>query len=127
MVTQAYRELDGSIWMIWNISPNSCKLCRTDYNIPERDKVVLLCHLLVMYKYGKELEARLGGVDITVTLFKCIRRDEIEKTHLHGLASVLGLLPTYKAYKDRDPFDEKVAVTLLSELLDKVILTTRSE
>ena len=55
------------------------------------------------------------------------KRDEIEKTHLHGLASVLGLLPTYKAYKDRDPFDEKVAVTLLSELLDKVILTTRSE
>ena len=76
-----------------------------------------------MYKYGKELAARLGGVDITVTLFKCIRRDEIEKAHLQGLASVLGLLPTYKAYKDRDPFDDKVAINLLSDLLDKESVT----
>ena len=75
-------------------------------------------------KHKKNLKACLGGVDVTDTLFKLITSGVIKKADLRTLASELELLAIYNGYKDKDPFDHDVAIELLSDLLDKVSITT---
>ena len=75
-------------------------------------------------KHKKNLKACLGDVDVTITLFDLITSGKIKKADLRRLASKLELLPIYNGYKDKDPFDHDVAIELLSDLLDKVSITT---
>ena len=75
-------------------------------------------------KHKKNMKACLGDVDVTDTLFDQITRGEIKKADLRRLASELELLPIYNGYKDKDPFDQDVAIELLSDLLDKGSVTT---
>ena len=72
--------------------------------------------------HREQLNSRLGG-DVTNFLFNCIKDGRIGKDELRELASVLKNIPIYKAYKDRDPFDDKAAINLLSDLLDKESVT----
>ena len=75
-------------------------------------------------EHEKNLKACLGDVDVTITLFDLITSGKIKKADLRRLASKLELLPIYNGYKDKDPFDHDVAIELLSDLLDKVSITT---
>ena len=75
-------------------------------------------------KHKKNLKACLGDVDVTITLFDLITSGKIKKADLRRLASKLELLPIYNGYKDKDPFDQDVAIELLSDLLDKGSVTT---
>ena len=72
--------------------------------------------------HREQLNSRLGG-DVTNFLFDCIKDGRIGKDELRELASVLKKTPIYRAYKDRDPFDDKAAINLLSDLLDKESVT----
>ena len=72
--------------------------------------------------HREQLNSRLGG-DVTNFLFNCIKDGRIGKDELRTLASLLKGVPIYKAYKDRDPFDDKVAINLLTDLLDKESVT----
>ena len=75
-------------------------------------------------EHEKNLKACLGDVDVTITLFDLITSGKIKKADLRRLASELELLPIYNGYKDKDPFDQDVAIELLSDLLDKGSVTT---
>ena len=67
--------------------------------------------------YKEELNALLG--DVTKILLEYVREGSIGKYELKRLASEIVLITICNAYKDKDPFNDSVAINLLSDLLDK--------
>ena len=67
--------------------------------------------------YKTEIKGLIG--DVANCLFESIEKGSVGKEELRRLTSVMELIPIYKGYKDRDPFNAIVARSLLSELLDK--------
>ena len=67
--------------------------------------------------YKKDLKDLLG--DVPNILFEYIKKGSVGKDELKRLASELDLIPTYRGYKDKDPFNANVARSLLSDLLDE--------
>ena len=63
----------------------------------------------------KELEQILGDAVIS-QLFSFVRNDSISKFNLRNMAEEIGVIQTYNAYKDRDPFNP---VEVFSSMLDE--------
>ena len=68
--------------------------------------------------YKNEISTLLG--DVVNILLECIEKGSIGKEELQRLASAMELIPIYKGYKDKDPFNASVARSLLEDLLDQV-------
>ena len=67
--------------------------------------------------YKKDLKDLLG--DVPNILFEYVKKGSVGKDELKRLASELDLIPTYRGYKDKDPFNAIVARSLLADLLDE--------
>ena len=72
-------------------------------------------------KYSCELKNTCG--DVAQVLNDFIKKGAVGKEELKRLAAVLKLIPTYDGFKNKDTFDDTVAIGLLSELLDKEDVT----
>ena len=63
----------------------------------------------------EELEKIFGDAVIS-QLFTFVRKDLISKFNLRNMAEEMGVIQTYNAYKDRDPFNP---VEAFSSMLDE--------
>ena len=48
---------------------------------------------------------KIFGEQVISKLFSFVKNDTIKKSNLKNMAVEMGVIQTYNAYKDRDPFD----------------------
>ena len=48
---------------------------------------------------------KIFGERVTMELFSFVKNDSISKFNLEKMAVEMGVIQTYNAYKDRDPFN----------------------
>ena len=59
---------------------------------------------------------KIFGEQVISKLFSFVKNDTIKKSNLKNMAVEMGVIQTYNAYKDRDPFSPKQT---LSRIIDE--------
>ena len=59
---------------------------------------------------------KIFGERVTMELFSFVKNDSISKFNLEKMAVEMGVIQTYNAFKDRDPFDPEQT---FSRMIDK--------
>ena len=59
---------------------------------------------------------KIFGEQVISKLFSFVKNDTIKKSNLKNMAVEMGVIQTYNAYKDRDPFIPKQT---FSRMIDK--------